>query len=206
MRDGIPSRHPALHPLFRAQATRNEIPDAYTYGQSDPERAFAEATLALDGGLDTPRVHAILAAALHAFGELEAAATHIQRHLELVTTELVSTAPLAAGDSTALDLVPGRTYAIPVAATAEETISVSTTSRDFVGSIALLLGPDGSPVVGSDDVNAYFAAFEWVAQETGTIPLAGHFVRERQHRKAGRDTRLRARHGGADRAICAGSR
>ena len=31
---------------------------------ADPERAFAEASLALDGGLDTPRVHAILGAAL----------------------------------------------------------------------------------------------------------------------------------------------
>jgi tetratricopeptide (TPR) repeat protein len=147
------------------------VADAYTYGQPDPERAFAEATLALDGGLDTARVHAILGAALNAFGEVEAAATHIQRHLELVTTELVSTAPLAAGDSAALDLVPGRTYAIPVAATAGQTISVSTRSHDFVDSIALLLGPDGSLVLGSDDANAYFAAFDLVAQETGTYLL-----------------------------------
>ncbi len=147
------------------------VADAYTYGQPDPERALAEATLALDWGLDTPRVHAILASAYNAFGELEAAATHIQRHIELVTTELVTTTTLPAGDSLALDLVPGRTYAIPVAATAGETISISTSSRDFWDSIAVLLAPDGSPVVGSDDDNVYFAAFEWVAKETGTYLL-----------------------------------
>ena len=37
------------------------VADAYTYGSPDPERAFAEASIALDRGLDTPRVHAILA-------------------------------------------------------------------------------------------------------------------------------------------------
>jgi hypothetical protein len=70
-----------------------------------------------------------------------------------------------------MDLVPGRTYEIPVAATAGETISIATSSRDFWDSIAVLLAPDGSPVVGSDDDNAYFAAFDWVAPATGTYRL-----------------------------------
>jgi hypothetical protein len=30
---------------------------------------------------------------------------------------------------------------------------------------------DGSPVVGSDDDSGYFAAFEWVAEETGIYRL-----------------------------------
>jgi tetratricopeptide (TPR) repeat protein len=143
------------------------VADAYTYGLPDLERAFAEATLALDGGLDTPRVHAILATAQNAFGELEDAAAHIQRHFELVTTELLTAPSLASGDTLTLDLVPGRAYAIPIAATAGETISISTSSRDYWDSIAVLLAPDGSPVVGSDDDNAYFAAFDWVAEKTG---------------------------------------
>jgi tetratricopeptide (TPR) repeat protein len=147
------------------------VADAYTYGLPDPERAFAEATLALDRGLDTPRVHAILASAYNEFGDLEAAAGHIARHIELVTTELVTTPALSTGQSRALDLVPGRTYEIPVAATAGETISIATSSRDFWDSIAVLLAPDGSPVVGSDDDNAYFAAFDWVAPATGTYRL-----------------------------------
>ena len=63
------------------------VADAYTYGIPDPERAFAEASIALERGLDTPRVHAILAFAQLAFGNDAAAATHIERHLELVTTE-----------------------------------------------------------------------------------------------------------------------
>src|SRR5262245_28547335 len=66
------------------------VADAYTYGLPDPQRALAEATLALERGLDTPRIHAILAAAYHAFGDEVAEATHIQRHLDLVTSELVT--------------------------------------------------------------------------------------------------------------------
>jgi len=151
------------------------VADAYTYGLPDLARAFAEATMALDGGLDTPRVHAILGTASNAFGDLDAAAAHIARHFELVTTELVATTPLAPGGSLSLDLVPGRTYEIPVAATAGQTISIATSSRDYWDSIAVLLAPNGTPVVGSDDDNAYFAAFDWVAEETGTYLLRATF-------------------------------
>jgi tetratricopeptide (TPR) repeat protein len=147
------------------------VADAYTYGLADPERAFAEATFALEGGLDIPRVHAILGSALLAFGDLQAAATHIQRHIELVTTELVTTAPIFLKSSLALELVPGRTYEIPVAATASETISISTSSRDFTDTILVLLAPDGSPVVGADDTKGFFAALEFVAEQTVTYRL-----------------------------------
>jgi tetratricopeptide (TPR) repeat protein len=147
------------------------VADAYTYGLPDPERAFAEASLALDWGLDTPRVHAILATSYTAFGDVEAAAWHINRSIELVTVEVVPTAPLAVGASMSLDLVPGRVYAVPVAATQGETISIETSSPDFWDSIAVLLAPDGTPVVGSDDANAYMAAFDWVAAESTTYTL-----------------------------------
>ena len=150
------------------------VADAYTYGQPDPERAFAEATLALAWGLDTPRVQAILATAYLAFGDLLSAAAHIQRHIELVTTELLTTSPIAAGTSLALDLVPGRTYEIPVAAIAGQTISITTNSpsHEIYDSILVLLAPDGSPVVGSDDYNKCFAGFKgWVAGVTGTYRL-----------------------------------
>jgi tetratricopeptide (TPR) repeat protein len=147
------------------------VADAYTYGLPDPERALAEASLALDGGLDTPRVHAILAVAYDALGDRAAAASEIQRSIELVTTVLVTASPLAPGASSSLDLVPGRTYEIPLAAVAGETISIATSSKDFYDSIAVLLAPDGTPVVGSDDENGYFAAFAYTAQETGTYRL-----------------------------------
>ena len=68
------------------------VADAYTYGSPDPERAFAEASIALERGLDTPRVHAILAFAQLAFGNDGAAATHIERHLELVNAPADDTA------------------------------------------------------------------------------------------------------------------
>lgn len=147
------------------------VADAYTYGLPDPERAFAEATLALDWGLDTPRIHAILASAYLAFNDQLAAATHIQRHIELVTADLVTTSPIDAGSSLALDLVPGRTYEIPVPAIAGETMSILTSSRDFYDSILVLLAPDGSPILGSDDYKFYFAGFEWVVEVTGTYRL-----------------------------------
>ena len=91
-----------------------------------------------------------------------------------MTTELVTTSSLPTGESLALDLVPGRTYEIPIAVIAGETISISTSSPDypdFLDSIAVLLAPGGSPVVGSDDDSGYFAAFEWVAVETGIYLL-----------------------------------
>jgi tetratricopeptide (TPR) repeat protein len=147
------------------------VADAYTYGQPDPERAFAEAALALEWGLDTPRVHAILAGAYLEFGDMPAAVTHIQRHIELVTTEFLAAPPIAAGALLTLDLAPGRTYEIPVSATAGETISIMTSSRDFTDTILVLLAPDGSPVIGSDDYKKYFAGFEWVAVATGTYRL-----------------------------------
>jgi hypothetical protein len=147
------------------------VADAFTYGLVDLARAFAEASRALAWGLDTPRVHAILAASYNAFGEQEAAAGHIKRHVDLVTTEFATTPPLAAGDSFAGDLFPGRTYAIPIAATSGDTISIATASHDFWDSIAVLLAPDGSPVIGSDDDSGYHAAFDWVAEETGVYVL-----------------------------------
>ena len=147
------------------------VADAYTYGVRDPERALAEASIALEGGLDTPRVRAILAFAQLAFGKDGVAAAHIERHLELVTTELLSTKPLAAGATVSMDLAPGRVYDVPLPATLGETISVATSSRDFVDTIALLYAPDGTPLTGSDDTNAQFAAIEWPAPATGVYRL-----------------------------------
>jgi tetratricopeptide (TPR) repeat protein len=146
------------------------VADAYTYGLSDPERAFAEASLALSWGLDRPRVHAILAVSYMAFGDPGAAALHLQRSIELATTELLHTAPLTPGNSVVLDLVPGRTYEIPLPATAGEPIRITTSSqaKEISDSIAVLLAPDGTPVTGSDDDKQYLAQFEWIAETTGT--------------------------------------
>jgi tetratricopeptide (TPR) repeat protein len=147
------------------------VADAYSYGLGDPQRAFAEATLALNGGLDTPRVHAILAASYNAFGDTASAALHIKTHIDMVTTELVLKNPMDPGTTDTLELVPGRTYEFPVPATAGEMISIATSSSDYWDTILVLLAPDGTPVLGSDDVNFYFAAFDWTAPVTGTYRL-----------------------------------
>jgi tetratricopeptide (TPR) repeat protein len=148
------------------------VADAYTYGsQPDAQRALNEATFALEGGLDTPRIRAILGGAYLALGDAAAAAAQIKIHIDLVTTELVGTSPLSPGSSTSLGLVPGRTYDIPIAAQAGETISITTSSPDFTDTILVLLAPDGTAVVGSDDYKGYFAGFAWVAPEGGTYRL-----------------------------------
>jgi len=147
------------------------VADAYTYGIPNPKRAFAEATRALDGGLDTPRVHAILAAAQLAFADHAAAGTHFARHLELVTAELLTATALEPAASLSLDLVPGRVFEVPLPAAAGAVISVATSSSEITDSIAVLLAPDGSPVTGGDDEVGSFAAVVWDATVTGAYRL-----------------------------------
>jgi tetratricopeptide (TPR) repeat protein len=149
------------------------VADAYTYALPDPDRALLEATLALEGGLDTPRVHAILAAALEDEGDVSGAALHIQRHIDLVTAEKVSTAPLGAGGAMTLGLEPGRTYEIPIQASAGQAIGIATgsPSSQIWDSILVLLGPDGEPVAGSDDEVDYFAGLDFVAPVSGTYTM-----------------------------------
>jgi len=145
------------------------VADAYTYGaEPDPLRAFNEATTALNAGLDTPRIHAILATSYVAFGNTAAAAVEYAKHIELVTTQLVVTTPLGERSSMSAGLTPGRTYEIPLPATAGATISIATSSKDFYDTILVLLAPDGTPILGSDDYKSYFAGFSWVAPATGT--------------------------------------
>ena len=148
------------------------VADAYTYGyMPDPQRAFDEATYALNGGLNTPRVRAIRGASYNAFGNVPAAAVEIATHLNLVTTELAVTAPLAVGGAMNLGFVPGRVYDIPLPVAAGQAVAVATSSKDYWDTILVLLAPDGTPVLGSDDYKGYFAGFDWVAPAAGTYRL-----------------------------------
>jgi tetratricopeptide (TPR) repeat protein len=148
------------------------VADAYTYGYvPDAQRAFDEATQALTGGLNTPRIRAILAASYFAFGDMAAAAAQIKIHLDLVTTELVATVPLASGSSMSLAVEPGRTYEVPVVVAAGETVEIVTSSKDFWDTILVLLASDDTPVVGSDDYKLYYAGFKWTATAGGTYRL-----------------------------------
>jgi tetratricopeptide (TPR) repeat protein len=151
--------------------TRFIVADAYTYGLPDPQRAFTEANLALAEGLNTPRLQAILASAYEAFGDSLAAATHTKTHIDMVTAEFLSAPPLAVGGALSLGLVPGRTYEVSLPAVAGQRLCVATSSRDFYDTIAVLLAPDGTPVVGADDVRFYFAEIDWVAPVSGTYRL-----------------------------------
>jgi tetratricopeptide (TPR) repeat protein len=168
---GVADLEGAIELAPESAHVRSIVADAYTYGSPDPDRAFAEASIALELGLDTPRVHAILAFAQLAFGNDRAAATHVERHLELVTTQLLTTPPLATGMSISLDLAPGRVYDVPLPATAGEMLSVATSSPDFVDTIAVLYAPDGTPLTGSDDTNAQFATVAWPTAGSGTYRL-----------------------------------
>ena len=169
--DGVVDLDLAITLAPESPDVRYIVADAYSYGLPDPDRAFAEATFALEHGLDTPRVHAILASAYTAFGNVAAAAIHIQTHLDLVTTELVTTSLLRPGKAIELDVVPGQTADIPISVSQGEVISITTSSHDYWDTILLLLDPDGVPVLSSDDAWKYFAAFDWVAPSNGTYRL-----------------------------------
>jgi tetratricopeptide (TPR) repeat protein len=148
------------------------VADAYTYGYTpDAQRAFDEASLALSGGLNTPRIRAILAASYLAFGDMPGAAAQIKMHIDMVTTELVGTSPQAAGTSVNLAVVPGRTFDIPIVVAAGEAVEIVTSSKDFWDTILVLLASDGTPVLGSDDYRLYYAGFKWVAPAGGTYRL-----------------------------------
>jgi hypothetical protein len=147
------------------------VADAYTYGVADFNRAFVEITLADQLGLETPRTHAIFAAVYLAFGDVLTSASHLKSHIDMVTTELLPAAPLVAGGSMSLDLVPGRTYEIALPVTAGKTVSVATSSHDYWDTTLVLLAPDGSPVGGVDDFKGYFAGLEWVAPANGTYRI-----------------------------------
>jgi hypothetical protein len=54
--DGVADLEYAIALAPESPDVRWVVADAYSYGLSDPHRAFAEATFALEGGLDTPRV------------------------------------------------------------------------------------------------------------------------------------------------------
>src|SRR5262245_6820338 len=142
--------------------------DAFTYGVPDPVRAFDEATLALNGGLDTPRVRAILGTSYNKLGNKPAAANEINICIGLSIDDLVPTATIAKGPTVDLSFVPDMAYDIPFTVAAGETISIKTEASDYWDSIAVLLAPDGTPVIGSDDDYRYFAQFTYVAPVAGT--------------------------------------
>jgi hypothetical protein len=96
-----------------------------------------------------------------------AAATNIATHIQLVTTEVVPTAPLAARASMALDVSPGQTYEIPLVVGAGQNVSIVTTSHDYWDTILVVLDADGSPVLGSDD------AWSTSPRSTGSRRRAG---------------------------------
>ena len=172
---GVPDLDRAIELAPQSPDVRFIVADAYTYGLPDPGRALTEAAFALNGGLDTPRVHAILGSAWHALGDETLSAWHVARHIDLVTTELLSAPSLAVGVSLDLPLVPGRVYELPVPVVAGETVSISTGSHDYWDTILVLLGPDGMPVVASDDAKQYDAVLDWTAPATGTYMLRTTF-------------------------------
>ena len=145
--------------------------DAYTYGVPDPQRAFDEATIALNGGLDTPRVRAILGTSYNKLGNSLAAADQINKCIDLSIDDLVPTSTIAKGTTVDLNFVPDMAYDIPFTLAAGETLSIKTDASDYWDSIAVLIAPNGTPVIGSDDDNAYFAAFTFVAPTAGTYHL-----------------------------------
>ncbi len=81
--------------------------------------------------------------------------------------------PFITATNMTIDLVPGRTSSIPVSVAAGEVLSIVTSSPsgEISDSIVVLLAPDGTPVIGNDDFNGYYAGFDWKASDSGTYEL-----------------------------------
>ena len=149
--------------------------DAYTYGLSDPHRALAEATIALDGGLDTPRVHALLGAAYNALGETLTAASHIKRHLDLVTTEPAAGVRARAGRRAVARPRPGEDLRDRGPGGGRPADRDHHRQPCLLGHDRRAARPRRDPVIGSDDDSGYFAAFDWVAERSVTYRLRVSF-------------------------------
>lgn len=147
--------------------------DAYTYGEHDYVEAYAQAQMAFAGGLDTPRLHAILAVCYASFGEELLAAEETMTHITMVATNYISAQPLPIGGNANWTLAAGDAIVIPIDAVAGESIIVTTDgpNGDVWDTILVLLAPDGTPVVAADDVVDYLAALNWEAPINGTYRL-----------------------------------
>jgi hypothetical protein len=88
-----------------------------------------------------------------------------------VTTEFVTANSMDPDTTDTFELVPGRSYSIPVPVNAGETISITTSSSDYWDTILVLLAPNGTPVAGADDDWFYYAELDWVVEQTGTYWL-----------------------------------
>jgi hypothetical protein len=62
---------------------------------------------------------------------------------------------------------------MPLATIAGQPLSIVTDSpkKEISDTILVLLAPDGTPVLGSDDYKKSFAGFVWTAQETDVYRL-----------------------------------
>lgn len=147
------------------------IADAWLYGAGDLENALDAALVASEAGLDTPRMNAILGSAYFGLGDEELALDYFGRHIDSATAEIIEADPLAAGDSVAIDILPGETYLFPIDVAAGETLVLTTTSEDGVDSIMVLADADGELVTGNDDSEGFNAGFEWTADEAGSYVL-----------------------------------
>ena len=103
------------------------------------------------------------------------AASHIKRHLDLVTTELPPASGARAGRRAVARLCPGRTYEIEVPAVAGQPIVDHHRQPRLLGHDRRAARPGRHPVIGSDDDSGYFAAFDWVAERSVTYRLRVSF-------------------------------
>ena len=127
--DGVADLDYAIALAPESPDVRYIVADAYTYGLSDRIVRSRKRPSRWKVGR-TPRVHAILGSAYLAFGDMAAAASHIQTHIQLVTTELVTT--VATPPRRLYGARPGAgTYLhIPLVVSAGERVSIVTSSHD----------------------------------------------------------------------------
>lgn len=147
--------------------------DAYTYGERDYAKAFYQASRAMLGGLDTPRLHAILAVCYANFGFDELAAEETLEHISMVTSENVRGGSLHAHQTKSWDMTPGQTIVMSIHLDAGEVLDIATDGPTGTvwDTILVLLDPNGNPVASADDVIDYYAALDYTAPHAGDNKL-----------------------------------
>lgn len=143
------------------------------------QEAYTEAVTAFDEGLaiDPNDRWAYLgrATAQSRLGSVALGARDFESYIELTQSYLTDADAMKPGNSRTLELSEGQVYAIPLNAEAGSTISIEATAQtDDVDPLFLLVGVDGVPLAGSDDVvngDLNSALYDLNLTETGRYTL-----------------------------------
>jgi len=160
---------PTYYAFYLLRATSYQM-------QGDPQSALNDLNRAIDLNPRSINGYGIRVGAQMALGNMDAAAQDFAMAVELGTVETVEGAALVAGEPVVVTMTAGRTYRLPFEASAGQSVTITVTSVNpgEVDSLALVVGPDETPLAFNDDVsdeNLDAAITDFTIPEDGTYML-----------------------------------